>query len=306
MPLPALLHCGPAGWSYAHWNGVVYPKTKPRGFHAIEYLADFFDAVEVNTSFYQSLKPEITRLWAAKTAHNPKFMFTAKMNRRFTHDRVLDAADVTEFKDGLWPLLRSGKLGALLMQFPWSFRFTAENREFLIGLRRAFHDFPLVAEMRHDSWMRDEALGTLIDYRVGFCNIDQPNYARAMPPTAFLTSAIGYVRLHGRNPANSMGGFHADAVRQRQHDYLYNTRELAEWKAKIERIGRSAERVFVVTNNDPGGKSVVNALEMQRMMGDSRRFAPAGLRTKYRELLMDYRALEPRLESRQAPLFQAA
>ncbi len=302
MPLPAATHCGPAGWSYAHWNGVVYPKTKPRGFHPIEYLSEFFDTVEVNTSFYQSLKPEITQLWAAKTAHNPKFVFTAKMHRRFTHDRVLDQAEMTAFKDGLWPLLKSGKLGALLMQFPWSFRFTAENREFLIGLRRAFHEFPLVAEMRHDSWMRDEALGTLIDYRVGFCNIDQPDYTRAMPPTAFLTSAIGYVRLHGRNPANSLGGFQPEAARQRQHDYLYDAHELAEWKWRIERLGRSAERVFVVTNNDPGGKSVVNALQIQRMLGDSRRYAPAGVRSRYRELLHDYRSVEPVQE----PLFQAA
>ena len=57
------------------------------------------------------------------------------------------------------------------MQFPWSFRFTSENRAFLIDLRRTFHEFPLVAELRHASWLADEAKGTLIDYKIGFCNI---------------------------------------------------------------------------------------------------------------------------------------
>ena len=302
MALPTSLHVGPAGWSYPHWNGVVYPKAKPRGFHPLEFLAGFFDTVEINTSFYQPLKPELTRLWAAKVASNPNFAFTAKLHRRFTHDRVLDPGEIAAFKEGLWPLLRGRKLGALLMQFPWSFRFTPENREFFIAVRRAFHEFPLVAEMRHDSWMMDEALGTFIDYRVGFCNIDQPDYTRAMPPTAFLTSAIGYVRLHGRNPANSLGSFRNDATRQRQHDYLYSSQELAQWTANTMRIARNAERVFVVTNNDPGGKSVVNALQLSHAFGDERLLAPRTLRDRFRDVLMEFDTQGPE----QRVLFQAA
>lgn len=298
---PSSLRCGPAGWSYPHWNGIVYPKTKPRGFHALEFLARYFDTVEINTSFYQTIRPEIARLWLAKTAANPDFLFTAKLNRRFTHDRVLDSGEVANFKDGLTPLLRARKLGALLMQFPWSFKFTAENREFLIALRRAFHEFPLVAEMRHDSWMREEALGTLIDYRVGFCNIDQPDYARAMPPTAFLTSPIGYVRLHGRNPANALGAFQAEATRVRQHDYLYSAQEIAEWKLRIERVARSAERLFVITNNDAAGKSVVNALQFQDALGLGERLAPSHLRDRYRDVLMNFQTTPG-----QPMLFQAA
>ncbi len=306
MPLPnspGTVHCGPAGWSYPHWNGVVYPKARSRNFHPLEFLATYVDAVEINSTFYHPVRPEIARLWIAKTTQNPRFLFTAKLNRRFTHDRVLDRADIAAFKDGLLPLLRAKKLGALLMQFPWSFRLTAENRDFFIALRRAFHEFPLVAEMRHDSWMMDEGIGTFIDYRVGFCNIDQPEYARAMPPTSFLTSGAGYVRLHGRNPANALGALQTGAPRQRQHDYLYNSQEIAEWTARIERLRRSAERVIVITNNDPGGKSMVNALQLQRaVLGEGRLLAPADLRDRYRDLLIDF---ETRGQ-RQQPLFQAA
>jgi uncharacterized protein YecE (DUF72 family) len=167
------------------------------------------------------------------------------------------------------------------MQFPWSFRFTAENREFFIQLRRAFHEFPLVAEMRHSSWMAEEAIGTFIDYRVGFCNIDQPEYTRAMPPTAFLTSGVGYVRLHGRNPKNSLGAYDREAARGRQHDYLYSEQELDEWAQRIAHIGRFADSTFVVFNNDAGAKSFVNALQLQARITGVRNAAPKELRRRY-------------------------
>ena len=199
------IRVGTAGWSYPHWDGLVYPKAHAPGFHPLELIAKQLDCVEINSSFYQPLKPEVVKLWIKKVEAYPDFTFTAKLHQDFTHKRVLDQASIALFKEGLWPLLRAKKLGALLMQFPWSFRFTAENREFFIDLRRAFHEFPLVAEMRHSSWMAEEAIGTFLDYRVGFCNIDQPQYTRAMPPTAILTSDVGYVRLHGRNPQNSLG-----------------------------------------------------------------------------------------------------
>ena len=286
------LRIGTAGWAYPHWNGIVYPKA---GLHPLQVLAGHFGVVEVNSSFYQPLKPELVKLWLKKVETNPHFRFTAKLHQRFTHARVLDDEQVREFKEGVRPLQQARKLGALLMQFPWSFRFTAENREFFIKLRRAFAEFPLVAEMRHSSWMAEEAIGTFIDYRVGFCNIDQPSYTRAMPPTAFLTSEVGYVRLHGRNPQNSLGAFDRPAhsgvlrcalsdssgPRVRQHDYLYTEAELADWAKRIERIGQFADSMFVIFNNDAAAKSVVNGLELQAMMKGVRTTAPRELRRRY-------------------------
>ena len=281
------LYIGTAGWSYPHWKGVVFPKSIPAGLHPLELLAQTFDVVEINSSFYQSLKPELVKLWMKKVEHNPRFLFTAKLHQQFTHHRILEDGEVATFKEGLWPLLRGGKLGGLLMQFPWAFRFTAENREFLIRLRRAFHEFPLIAEMRHSSWLAEEAVGTFLDYRIGFCNIDQPEYTSAMPPTAYLTSGVGYVRLHGRNPKNAMGGFErpkvADrqaATRMRQHDYLYSEAELEEWSKRLERINRFADATFVIFNNDAAGKSVVNALQLQSLTGRMAA-APRELRRKY-------------------------
>jgi uncharacterized protein YecE (DUF72 family) len=293
MSLPRTLCCGPSGWSYPHWNGIVYPRLKPRGFHALEDLSTYFDAVEINTSFYQPIQPELASLWVKKVAHSPKFLFTVKLGRRFTHERSLAPAEIARFKEGLWPFHRSRKLGCVLMQFPWAFRYTEENRAFVIALRRAFHEFPLVAEMRHSSWLHDEALGTLIDYRIGFANIDQAPYTKGMPPASMLTSRIGYVRLHGRNPQHWEREFGRPARAVAAHDYLYSPKELLEWKQRVEQIQQHAAITFVFANNDAGGKSVVNALQLAQMLGDDRRRAPAQLIEQFPEELADFRAERP-------------
>ena len=301
--MSTLPRIGTAGWSYPHWQGLVYPRSSSPGSHSLEVLARSVDVVEINSSFYQPLKPEVVRLWMRKTEANSRFQFTAKLHQRFTHSRVLDEAEIADFRNGLKPLQKAGKLGALLMQFPWSFRFTGENREFFIKLRRAFHDFPLVAEMRHASWMAEEAIGTFLDYRVGFCNIDQPEYTSAMPPTAYLTSGIGYVRLHGRNPQNSLGAFDRQSpARLRQHDYLYSEPEMEAWAKRIERIHRYAEATFVIFNNDAVGKSVVNALQLQSILNGQCAAAPKELRRRFP---MELERFGPRHFEQQS-LFDAA
>src|SRR5258706_5638 len=80
--------------------------------------------------------------------------------------------------------------------------WTHSDSDFVIELRRACDEFPLVAEMRNASWTLDEALGTLMDYRVGFCNVDQPSGLRATPPDAIITSPVSYVRLLGRGASD--------------------------------------------------------------------------------------------------------
>jgi uncharacterized protein YecE (DUF72 family) len=230
--------------------------------HNLDQICRQFDALEIAASFTEFLKPERTLMWARKTAINSRFLFTVKLHRLFTHDRVLHAGSVKAFKEGLWPLLHAPRLGCVLMQFPWSFRYTAENRAYFIRLRRAFHEFPLAAEMRHASWMLDEAIGTFIDYRVAFCNIDQPVYTKAMPPASFLTSSVGYVRLHGRSCFNWFG-----AAEHPRYDYTYTDQELSEWVRRIDHIRGYAERTFVIANNGPNGRALTSALQLRSMLG---------------------------------------
>lgn len=265
----APLAVGPSGWHYPHWDGVIYPRSRPRGFHPLDLLAREFDAVEIASSFDADIKPELARLWMNRVSANERFQFTAKLHRRFTHDKQLTTESVETASVGLRELKRGNRLGAVIMQFPWSFRYTRENRDYFIELRRAFHDFPLVAEMRHESWMRSEAVGTLIDYRVGFCNLDQPEHIKAMPPTAFLTSPVAYFRLHGRQRAWWWNEFRQSTEQPpastRNRGYAYSPGELAVWKERVEQIRGIAERTFCFFTNDGGGQSVLNAMQFSSM-----------------------------------------
>lgn len=255
------LRCGASGWSHPDWNRAVYPAIKPRGFHPLEYLSHHLDMVEIDATFERPLRPEVSKLWLRKVAGRENFQFTAILGKQFTHERQLDPDAIALFKEGLWPLRHAGKLGCLLMRFPWCFRFTKENRDFLIELRRAFHEFPLAAELRHSSWTLDEALGTLMDYRIGFCNVDQPRGARATPPGAIITAPIGYVRLLGRN-GNDW------TEEETAANYLYTPRELAQWQAHLERLRVHTSATFVVAANHVGGKAVVNAMQLKTMLGE--------------------------------------
>jgi uncharacterized protein YecE (DUF72 family) len=241
----------------------VYPAAGSRTPHALEFLAGHFNLLEIASTFRKPLRPEVAQMWVSKVSHNPAFQFTAVAPRRVTHDRDLDAAWIERFKSGLRPLVRAKRFGCLVFQFPWAFRFTVENREFLIRLRRAFHELPMVAEFRHASWLADEALGALIDYRLGFVNLDQPPYTGAMPPSALVTAGVAYVRLHGRDSGYWPREFRGE---DGLNDYLYSPQELAAWKGRIEHIRAHAGSAFVVTANAAGGKSVINALQLMGLL----------------------------------------
>ena len=284
------LRVGPAGWSYDDWKRVVYPSSRPAGFHEAEYLARYFPLIEINTSFYRPLRSELSRLWVKKVEGQRQFQFTAKLYKGFTHDRQLGRSEVKAFCDGLAPLVEAGRLGCLLMQFPWSFRFTRENRDFLARLGRAFGHYPLVAEVRHSSWNCDDGLDVFIDSHIGFCNIDQPQLDHCLPPTAHVTSPVGYVRLHGRNHEAwfHFGSEDADPRSTRnnheRYNYLYNHDQLARWKTRIEQIADHARTTYVVTNNCARGKAVVNALQLVEMVGEEPVEVPADLLSHYPEL----------------------
>src|SRR5215471_1259202 len=141
---------GPAGWSYADWRGRVYPERAGTKFDTLALVAKYFNVVEINSSFYYPPKPETTRAWLERAAHNPNFIFTAKLHKVFTHKRErLSSEDERAFREGIDPLQEAGKLGALLIQFPWSFKNDQEARVYLEKLVGWFKDYPLVVELRH-------------------------------------------------------------------------------------------------------------------------------------------------------------
>jgi uncharacterized protein YecE (DUF72 family) len=127
------------------------------------------------------------------------FRFTAKLYKAFTHDRKASQQDESDFKRGIAPLMEAGRLGALLVQFPWSFRNKPENRICLRRLHDRLAEYPLVVEVRHGSWIEPDVLDELAESGGGLSNIDQPLFHRSVKPAALTTSDVGYVSLHGRN-----------------------------------------------------------------------------------------------------------
>src|SRR5208283_627141 len=109
------IYVGTAGWSYPDWVGVVYPSPRPRGKSQLSYLADYLDAVEINTSFYRPPPAAMSEKWLKQVAAKPGFLFTAKLWRRFTHERGAPwtPAEVEQFKRGMRPLREAQRLGAL-------------------------------------------------------------------------------------------------------------------------------------------------------------------------------------------------
>jgi uncharacterized protein YecE (DUF72 family) len=285
---------GTAGWSYKDWDGIFYPSgMQRRKQHPLEYLARFFDTTEINTSFYGPLKPEWAKLWCRKVAAvNKNFLFTAKLYRAFTHSPIAvmeptSAAtirptdeDEARTREGLDAIASEGRLGALLIQFPVSFKNTSLNREYLERLLRQFIEYPRVVEVRHSSWNDAATLAAFTQKDVGFCNIDQPLLGRSLAPTEHVTSALGYVRLHGRNYEQ---WFDSDN-RNDRYNYLYNQRELAGWKERIESVAERAHTTYVITNNHFESKAGVNALELKAMISGKRVPAPPTLIQKYPEL----------------------
>src|SRR3954469_25393225 len=178
------LRIGTSGWSYPSgqgtWNGLFYPATRSvrdgtKGFDELRFYAEHFDTVEVNSTFYGQPRADVTRGWASRTPS--RFEFSIKLYQKFTHPRMFkerltgglpgeaarhsallkalgepSPADIDEFRRGIDPLASSGRLGALLAQFPASFKDTPASRDYLEGLVRAFAGYPIAVELRHKTW----------------------------------------------------------------------------------------------------------------------------------------------------------
>ncbi|MBI3644603.1 MAG: DUF72 domain-containing protein [Acidobacteriales bacterium] len=293
METPPRIRIGTAGWSYKDWDGILYPpEVQRKKVHPVEFLARFFDVIEINTSFYGHIRPELGRLWCRKAAVNPNFLFTAKLHRSFTHSplAVMEPTSAASIRpneedeklarEGLDSLASEGKLGALLIQFPVSFKNTSLNREYLEQLLRQFIEYPRVVEVRHSSWDQPETIAEFVRQNVGFCNIDQPLLGRSLEPTEHVTSGVGYVRLHGRNYDQ---WFDSDN-RNDRYNYLYKPAELEKWKEKVEVIARKADTTYVIANNHFQAKAAVNALELKHLLGGKKVAAPETLVKSYPEL----------------------
>ncbi len=285
---PVRVLCGPAGWSYADWDGIVYPAPRPPGYRPLDELLALFPVLEVNVSFYRDVPARQVAAWCERTAGRPDFRWCFKLPRRLSHGESLPPpAALLAACRPFAPAREAGQLGALLLQFPWSLRASPAARAALAELDRAARDagWPLVIEVRHAGW----------EPPLGFTPVvpDQPALRGNLEADRALAAALAaplalrplYLRLHGRNGA---AWFDPAAGRDARYDYLYGEREIAEWARRL-RVAASrlpaGTSIFVIMNNHFRGQAVVNALQLQRLWSGQTPALPAGLRRAYpREL----------------------
>jgi uncharacterized protein YecE (DUF72 family) len=286
-----VIRVGTAGWSYADWEGIVYPAVKPRGFQHLTHLARFVQCVEVNSSFYALPRAEHAEGWLERIQDRPGFRFTAKVHQDFSHGPLPSAAargawdaHARAYLEGLEPLVRAGRLAALLLQFPASFVRSPQGEQRLercSELLTASACCPLVVELRHRSWFEPPALARLAGLGLSVAHLDLPAAPDHAPDWHEPTGALGYLRLHGRN-----GGawFRPGAGRDARYDYLYGPREMDELAAKARRLAGRCDETYVITNNHFEGKALANALDLRALLEEGAVAAPAELVTRYPHL----------------------
>ena len=286
---------GTSGWNYPSgkgtWNGIFYPPAgrRPKGFDELAFYTQHFNTVEVNATFYGQPRAQVCRTWATRTPSD--FEFAIKLYQKFTHPRVFrervaaalpaDArterelvdtlarpndADLDEFRRGIEPLAASGKLGALLAQFPPSFKNDPASRDYLAHLLRALGDYSVAVELRHQSWSDDlgNTLGLLNLFRAAWVQIDEPKFRFSIRQN-YLPNVRGfyYMRLHGRNAAT----WWSHEQSEDRYNYLYSADELKEFSETAAAAKALVKKVRLYANNHFSAKSVANAAMIKQQLG---------------------------------------
>lgn len=259
-----MIHIGTSGYSYADWKGPYYPENI-KDNEMLPFYAQDFRATEINYTYYRM--PAARTLAAMSSKVPDDFVFTIKASKELTHEREAEDGGGTPenfrlFRQALQPLIDGGKLGAVLAQFPNSFKPTPENRDYLAIFRERMGDLPLAVEFRNAAWVTDETMELLRQNNLGYCCVDEPRLKGLIPPIAVATAPLAYVRFHGRNAKK---WWRHDEAYER-YEYEYKPEELEEWVPKIEKLESTAQNTFIFTNNHYRGSAVQTAQQLRDLL----------------------------------------
>ncbi|MCE1189065.1 MAG: DUF72 domain-containing protein [Ignavibacteria bacterium] len=262
---------GTAGWSYKDWVGSFYPvNLKQQDW--LSYYARYFSIVEVNSSFYSEVHPDIAKGWLDKTAFREDFNFIIKAHRNFTHERKYSVTQRMAFQHVSDIINTEQKLHGILFQFPYSFECNQSNMEHVSELLQAFEGYNNYIEIRHSSWQKPEVLCGLAENGAHICAIDQPVIGKALPFTIEAISDKLYIRLHGRNKAawstsiEKFGQHQTYEEQNERYNYLYSRGEILEIAVRVREVLDSVKEIVIITNNHPYGHAVVNAFELMEFL----------------------------------------
>jgi uncharacterized protein YecE (DUF72 family) len=265
------IYVGTSGWSYPRgegsWRGYFYP---PGRANELEYYGRFFKTVEINSSFYRPPDPGYVHNWVKRAP--PGFLFTVKLWQKFTHPGMYERAtgeaaaisqdDVDLFRRSLEPLAGHGKLGALLAQFPPSFRNDGPGQRIIGAVIKTFGEYRLAVELRHRSWSDDGNTARFLrDNNVAWVEIDEPRFRSSISAEVPLTSDMAYFRFHGRNRETWWKG---DS--ETRYKYLYSEDEISELAGKVKAASEQTGLTFAFFNNHWQGYAPRNAGDMIRAL----------------------------------------
>ena len=271
------LRIGTSGWNYptgkGTWNGIFYPlpEDRERGFDELRFYSERFNTVEVNSTFYGQPRASAALGWVKRTPKD--FEFTVKLYRKFTHpgmtiDRTpVSQADVDAFKAGIEPIAAAGKLGPLLVQFPFSFQRTPEAVDYLQWLLRAFRGYGAAVELRHRSWSdtQQETNALFNQYQAAWVQIDEPKFESSIRQDLSAGDAdIYYVRFHGRNAREWWD--HAES--EDRYNYCYSEEELEPIARKARSARDLKKKVYLLMNNHFSAQSIANATTLKKMLDE--------------------------------------
>ena len=265
------LYIGTSGWSYPKgegtWVGHFYPNTR---VNELEYYSQFFNTVEVNSSFYHPPNPAVTYNWTRRVPEG--FLFTVKLWQKFTHPKMYQESagekatvsqkDVDLFLQGIDPLISKGKLGALLAQFPPSFINDKQGQEKLSNFIKIFGKYRMAVELRHRSWSDDSSTAALLERGgVSWVQIDEPKFNFSVAEKIPFTGEMAYFRFHGRNAEMWWKG---DV--ETRYQYLYSPKEIEELANGIQAINKEKKLVFAFFNNHWQGYAPRNAVDIMKAL----------------------------------------
>jgi uncharacterized protein YecE (DUF72 family) len=249
---------GTSGYSYEDWRGVFYPQNLPKG-KMLDYYSQFFNCVEINSSYYNIPHSSVFHRMAEKTP--PNFEFIVKLNKATTHERQSVDDAVQRLSEAVKPLIEKNKFSGFLAQFPYSFKNIPKSRDYLAKIKYKTGNLPLFVEFRNWTWDHPDIYKFLEEEQIFFVSVDEPPLKGLIKPNDIVTGDLGYIRFHGRNSENWWRGNN-----QTRYNYLYTKSELDGWLINLSRILKKTYKTYIFFNNHPQGKAIQNAKMLKEVL----------------------------------------
>jgi uncharacterized protein YecE (DUF72 family) len=275
---PVPIRIGVCSWAdeglLTRWypRGVSSPKAR------LAYYAERFDTVEVDSPFYRLPTPETAARWPERTPSG--FVFHTKASKAMTGHEPGDPDEAfATFREALGPLEASGKLRAVLLQYPPRFVKSREALAELEAVRARLEPLVPLVEFRHRSWMTEEERADTLRFLerngLAYVSVDSPETAAAnvLPRLAARTHQVAYVRFHGRNARTWNARTRTSGER---FDWLYEPEELAEWVGRLAELEREGE-VYAMFNNNRHDYAPRSAMRLRRLLDDENVPATGGI-----------------------------